>query len=248
MQRRGITKVRNEAHIIEDTLDRWAEFCPDGIHVYDDHSEDETANICRAHPGVVEVVTSDLFDPDRERAEWFNRHAMFASARRFLQDGDWLAYFDADEHLYRFDADMLDNPNVSVIACKWFDVYITPDDEHQDYTKRQWVGPEVRIIPFFYRVDRNLRGFSQPDQRIMHHRPATFNPEGGVMKHYGKGFSVDLWERKCQYYSEVFGPKYAAKWLARKGQAVHRDYKSDEGRPLLLWADVLESVTFRKVA
>ena len=52
MQVRGI-KARNEAHTIGDILDRWASLCTDGVH--DDHSQDETADICRAHPGVVEV-------------------------------------------------------------------------------------------------------------------------------------------------------------------------------------------------
>ncbi len=230
--------MRNEAHIIHDTLDRWARVCPDGIHIYDDNSTDDTAEICRAHPGVVEVVTSDLFDPDRERAEWFNRHAVFGSAMRFLEEGDWLAYFDADEHLYDFDSGMLQLPEVNVIECRWYDVYITPEDEDKDYTQRRWVGPEVRNIPFFYRVDQFLRGFTYNDQRIMHHRPQNQNHKSGIIKHFGKGFSVELWERKCEYYGNVFGPKYAEKWLARRGQAVHRDYKSDEGRPLLNWDDI----------
>jgi len=239
MQVRGIIKARNEAHIIGDTLDRWASMCADGVHVYDDHSQDETADICRAHPGVVEVLSSDLFDPNRERAEWYNRQAVFSSAMRFLEPGDWLAYFDADEHLYNFDLGMLQRPEVNVIACRWYDVYITPEDEDLPYTERQWVGPEVRTIPFFYRVDEFLTGFSFPDQRIMHHRPARHNHQSGAIKHFGKGFSRDLWERKVEYYGQVFGPKYAAKWRSRKGKAVHRDYKSDEGRPLIPWDDIV---------
>jgi hypothetical protein len=90
MRIRGICKIRNEAHIIQDTLDVWTAFCPDGIHIYDDDSQDGTAAICRAHPGVVEVISSNLMDPNRERAEWFNHRHLLNSAQRFMDDKDWL--------------------------------------------------------------------------------------------------------------------------------------------------------------
>ena len=48
----GLTKVRNEAHIMKDTLDKWAEFCTGGIYVYDDVSTDLTVDICKKHPAV----------------------------------------------------------------------------------------------------------------------------------------------------------------------------------------------------
>ena len=50
----GITKVRNEAHIIQQTLDNWSQYC-DQIFVYDDASDDGTPDICNEHPAVVEV-------------------------------------------------------------------------------------------------------------------------------------------------------------------------------------------------
>ena len=62
---KGICKARNESHIIQDTLTNWATICDGGIHVYDDCSTDSTPDICRHHPAVREVVTSNLFDPDR---------------------------------------------------------------------------------------------------------------------------------------------------------------------------------------
>ena len=235
---RGICKARNESHIIGHTLDVWGSLCLDGIHVLDDSSDDDTVEICREHPAVAEVISVDLFDPDRERAEWYNRQMLFNSAMRFLQEGDWLAYFDADEHLFGVDESLLSDPTVGMIFCKWYDVYITPMDVDADYTERQWVGPETRHIPFFYRVNKALRGFGQPDQRIMFHDP-TGQVESGLIRHYGKGFSVEIWDRKVEYYGNVFGPKYADKWRARAGGAVHHDYRSDEGRPLINWADVV---------
>uniref|UniRef100_A0A6M3L1J1 Putative glycosyltransferase n=1 Tax=viral metagenome TaxID=1070528 RepID=A0A6M3L1J1_9ZZZZ len=236
MHVRGITKIRNEEHIIRDTLDNWAEVC-DAIHVYDDNSTDGTAEVARNHPAVIEVISSNLLDPDRLRAEWFNRQAVLSSAKRF--NPDWIAYFDGDEHLYEFDKAMLEDPSVSVIATQWHDMYITPEDESLPdfrYKERRWCGVEYRQIPFFYR-DTPYLSFTMPDQRIMHHERKVFYPVNGVIQHWGKGFSDEIWERKVAYYGHVFG-KYAEKWRARKGKAVHRDYKSDDGNPLLLWEDI----------
>ena len=232
----GITKVRDEAHVIADTLDSWAQVC-DEVFVYDDCSTDDTVEICRAHPVVREVISSNLLDPDRLRAEWFNRQCVLSSAQRF--DPDWIAYFDGDEHLYTFDKAMLDDPSVHVIATHWTDMMITPEDAdlpEERYKERRWCTAEYRQIPFFYRNTPEL-GFSLPDQRIMHHRRVPSYPINGIIQHWGKGFSERIWERKVEYYGEVFG-LYTQKWRDRKGMAVH-DYVSDDGHPLILWEDLL---------
>ena len=240
----GITKVRNEEHIIQDTLDNWAEVC-DQIFVYDDASEDDTLEICHGHPAVVEVIASDFLDPDRLRAEWYNRQQVLNAAQRF--DPDWVAYFDGDEHLHKFDKSILEDPSVTIVATQWHDMYVTPEDEgidDEDYWQRRWCGTEYRQIPFFYRNDPRL-SFTMPDQRIMHHARLSVYPVSGVIQHWGKGHSEMVWERKVEYYGQVFG-KYAEKWRARKGQAVHRDYLSDDGNPLVLFEDILEGHETRK--
>ena len=84
-----------------------------------------------------------------------------------------------------------------------------------------------------------------PDQRIMHHARLSVYPVSGVIQHWGKGHSEMVWERKVEYCGQVFG-KYAEKWRARKGQAVHRDYLSDDGNPLVLFEDILEGHETRK--
>ena len=239
---KGICKARNESHIIQDTLDNWAQVCDGGIHVYDDCSIDSTPDICRQHPAVQEVVTSNLFDHNRERAEWFNRQAVLASAQRFMGPSDWIVYFDADEHLWDFDRSVLDLPGLNMVSFRSFDAYITPEDAHlsdRSYADRRWVGPEWENCIYFYRNRLNPR-FHLPDQRHM-----TVNGAGPFpvhlfdrVLHWGAGISVNAWERKCTYYADVFGPKYAAKWEARKGKGVQADMKSRYGNDLVLWEDV----------
>ena len=240
---RGITKVRNEAHIIEDTLDNWAQWCDAGIHVYCDDCTDRgsTATICKGHDAVVEVIESDLYDTDRERAEWFHRRQVLHSALRFCNDDDWIVYFDGDEHLEQFDAGLLNDPETKAIACESYDTYITPEDEEHSlwhYDKREWVSQEYEFSPYFYRASLPL-DFWKPDQRNMDLPKGVGFALHGKVRHWGKGLSVEHWDQKCDYYAEIFGPKYAAKWASRRGNAVKEDMKSDFGFPLVKWEDVL---------
>lgn len=237
MQVRGICKARNEQHILGETLDNWAQFCT-SIHVYDDCSDDATAEIARNHPAVVEVISSTLLDGDRERGEWFNRQILLSSAQRFLTQDDWIVYFDADEHLYDFDVALLSDPDVDVYACRSHDAYLTPLDADCGWKLRKpWVSPGWEFAPYFYRNRRWLK-FHRPDQRNLQIVSRERLRTEGNLLHWGKGISVEHWERKCRYYTEVFGEKYRAKWEARKGKAVHDDWKCDFGFDLVEWEKV----------
>lgn len=234
---RGLIKVRNESAIIKETLDRWATICTGGIYVYDDVSDDNTVEICKNHPAVKAVLEGASWDPDREKAEWYNRQMALLRAQQDSGPDDWFVYFDADEHLYNFDQfELFNDPSVKAIACRLYDFYITPEDVEKKYTEREWVGPEFRTIIFFFRNDPALK-YSLPDQRIVTLPEDTGRiPIHGDIKHYGKGFSVEHWEQTCDYYIK-FWPKYSDKWRKRKGKAVHADYLSDFGNKLIKWAD-----------
>jgi len=238
----GLTKVRNEAHIIGKTLDNWAQYC-DAIHVYDDASTDDTVQICKKHPVVVEVVTSDYLDPNRLRAEWYNRNLILQSALRFKPD--WVCYFDGDEWLYDFDREPLADPRIVRIDIPLFDVHITPEDVDGDPEDRQWVDPIPRMIGFFFRADASC-SFSRPDQRIMNHRVGGRATTGRI-KHFGKGWSVEQWEKKCSYYAEEFGhPGYIDKWNSRRGKAVKSNFMSDNGDPLIRWEETWTGLNRQK--
>lgn len=239
---KGITKIRNEVHIIKDTLNNWAAYCDAGIHVYCDCCTDGTAELCREHPAVVEVIESNLMDPDRERAEYFNRQQLLNSARRFIGPRDWVAYFDGDEHLYGLEKELFTLRHLRRISTLMFETYITPEDQELSewqYQQRRWCGDEFEYSPIFFRNTQWI-GFFKPDQRNMEVGPPLRPYEDffhGKCRHWGKGLSVKKWDEKCEYYSTVFGPKYAEKWNHRKGKAVHQ--MSDFGRPLVLWDDLL---------
>ncbi len=121
----GLTRVRNEAHLIAETLDHHAAFCDAGIYVYDDCSTDDTADICRRHPAVIDVVQGEHWNPVRVEAEHENRQALLE--RALLDDPEWLLYFDADE---RVEVDLQEVPwsTCDAVRMKLFDFYITEED------------------------------------------------------------------------------------------------------------------------
>jgi len=128
--------------------------------------------------------------------------------------------------------------NVDAIACRLYDIYITPiDAKEPDHNKREWVGPEFRTIVFFFKNSDYLK-YDKPDQRIVNLNPDAYVPISGVVKHFGKGLSVEHWDETCRYYID-FWPKYSAKWEKRLGKAVKKDYKSDFDNQLIKFKDVL---------
>lgn len=232
----GLTKIRNESAIIKETLDHWGKICTGGIYITDDASTDNTVEICRAHPAVKSVGEMVHWDPDREKMEWLLRDYTLSRAQQDAAPDDWFVYFDADERMYFDNWELLFNKTIGAIACKLYDIYITPEDQNEDdHNKRQMVGPEYRTIVFFFRNSPYLR-YNKPDQRIVDLPPNCKTVIAGVIKHFGKGLSVKHWEETCDYYIN-FWPKYADKWEQRKGKAVHE--VSDFGNKLIKFNDVL---------
>jgi hypothetical protein len=230
----GMLRVRDEADLIGDALDHMAGFCTGGIFVYDDASGDGTAALAARHPAVREAIRGDSWDDDRERAEWQHRAALLESARRLAGPDDWLVYLDADERV-EWDWSRLRElpPDTIAVRMKLLDFYITKEDERLPHTERRLAGPEYRPIVIAFRNCPGI-GYRHPDQReIELAGPGRILDEGWV-RHYGKALSVARWERKCDYYAGHF-PKYAAKWAARRGRAVHD--ASDFGAPLIRWED-----------
>jgi glycosyltransferase involved in cell wall biosynthesis len=241
----GITRLRNEALILPDTLDYLASHV-DAIVAYDDASTDETVDILRGHPKVALIVANGAWEEDvaaRRLAEGRHRGLLLELARAELPH-HWAFCFDPDE---RVTGDLrgfvagLHAGDWDAVRVRLFDAYMTPDD-HEPYARgrellgfRRYYGPEQRDILMLWR-----------------NRPEVFFSEGhgrtpgGVERvrtelycqHYGKSLSVEHWEETCDYYIRHFPfDTYGRKWRARKGHAIHT--QSDFKRPLYEWGEAL---------
>lgn len=227
----GLTRIRNESAIIKDTLDHMSEFCST-VFVYDDCSTDDTVSICENHPIVSKVIKGSTWSPNRLVEEYSNRQQLFLEAKKILGSNDWFVYMDADERI-EFDWSEL-NDNIDAVRMKLFDFYITEEDKDLPYTERKWMGPEHRSILFAFRMGAAV-GWHGLDQRECYLRGNSIIKSSGFVKHYGKAISIEEWESTCDYYIKYFPQHYRAKWLSRKGKAIHTI--SDFGKPLIKWED-----------
>ena len=241
----GMTRVRNEALILPDTLDHLAPQV-DAIVAYDDASTDATVEILRKHPKMALIVVNQAWEEDveaRKRAEGRHRGLLLDMARRQLPH-DWMFCFDPDERVTDdvrgFVSGLKDDP-CDAVRVQLFDAYMTPED-HAPYTPdqklldfRRFYGPEERDILMLWRNVPEI-GFAEGDGR---------SPRGMrdikvdlYCQHYGKSLSVAHWEETCDYYIRHFPYEtYGKKWEARKGKAIHT--QSDFGRPLHEWGKSL---------
>jgi hypothetical protein len=96
----GITRVRNEALILGDTLDFVSRHV-DAIIAYDDASTDRTVELLRNHPKVALILANGAWEADvkaRRTAEHRHRQLLLQCAREQLRF-DWMFCFDAHERI-----------------------------------------------------------------------------------------------------------------------------------------------------
>jgi len=241
----AITRVRNEALILSDTLD-FVGGHVDAIIAYDDASTDRTLELLREHPKVALILANGEWEPDvkaRRMAEHRHRQLLLQCAREQLRF-DWMFCFDADERITGDLRAFASGPRAEGcdgVSIKLFDAYMTPDDcapyqPNQELLGfRRYYGPERRDILMLWR-----------------NRPEVFFAEGherepgGIgrlrtdlyCQHYGKSLSIEHWEETCDYYIKHFPfDTYGRKWTERKGKGIHTE--SDFQRPLYEWGSAL---------
>jgi hypothetical protein len=241
----GITRVRNEALILRDTLDYVGKHV-DAIIAYDDASTDRTLEVLGGHPKVALIVTNRSWEADieaRRIAEGRHRGLLLQTAREHLQF-DWMFCFDADERVtgdLRGYMERTHSSDFDGVRVQLFDAFMTPGD-HAPYQAdcellgfRRFFGPERRDILMLWR-NRLEVIFAKHHGR----EPAGVERVGTGLycQHYGKSLSVEHWEETCEYYMRHFPfDTYGRKWRDRKGRAIHT--QSDFVRPLYEWGDTL---------
>jgi glycosyltransferase involved in cell wall biosynthesis len=230
----GITRVRNEEHIIMGCLDNAAYHC-DGIVVLDDASTDRTLELVHSHPIVIEVIENKIWEDDptiRLQLEGLHRSQAYNVAMGFLPS--WIYVFDADEFADFENVD-LDNPNIDAYKMRLWDFYITPGDKDLPWSQRDYIGPEYRDILTLFRPHPKIRFTSRVPKLPINYRVE----QAGKIKHYGKAISIDEWEKTCYYYSYHLAERgISRKWKGRVGKAIHT--KSDFGKPLITWEEAEE--------
>lgn len=226
----GISRIRNEQHVINNTLNHVSKLV-DGIVIYDDCSTDNTVEICKRHPSVLKVIEGRKWDrtPNgRNRAEGTLRQKAYVEAVSL--GADWVYNFDADEYA---EFTNVDYNKFGSYYFRLFDFYITEEDKDKHYLKRKWMGCEFRDIPMLFRVSPYIIF----KQRIPSNKPLPLM-FGGYVKHYGKAISIEQWEETCKYYTDIRWKnrnRLRQRWEDRKGKAIHT--VSDFGNPLIKWED-----------
>ena len=157
----AITRVRNEALILGDTLDFVGRHV-DAIIAYDDASTDRTLELLRSHPKVALILANGAWDTDvqaRQTAEHRHRQLLLQCAREQLRF-EWMFCFDADE---RITDDLRGFVSGSLaegydgVCIQLFDAYMTPDDcasyrpDKELLGFRRYFGPERRDILMLWR-------------------------------------------------------------------------------------------------
>ena len=232
----GITRVRNESLIIADTIEHFLCWC-DFIWLYDDYSDDDTAEIAERVGGDrITVIRGDRWRLNRVVEETRHRGLLMNEAR--AHGADWCLCFDADERLIGDMPDM----RADGYRFRLFDGYLTErcrveyaSDELQ-YLPRMW-GPEYRDILMLFKIDRAKYVGLDRREPMFNGRIEQSNM---FVKHFGKCLSVDHWEQTCDYYAKYFPARYQKKWENRKGKAIHTT--SDFGRELFAWDDLMTNI------
>jgi glycosyltransferase involved in cell wall biosynthesis len=241
----AMTRMRNEALILPDTLDHLGRQV-DAIIAYDDASTDDTVEILRAHPKVAFIVANQSWEQDvsaRKAAEARHRGLLLDMARAELPH-EWMLCFDPDERVtddLRAFVASSGGDDCDAVRVKLFDAYLTPED-HAPYTSdralldfRRFYGPEQRDILMLWRNGPEI-AFAEGGGRTP--QGMTSITTALHCQHYGKSLSVGHWEETCDYYIRHFPYEtYGKKWEERKGKAIHTE--SDFGRPLYEWGEAL---------
>jgi hypothetical protein len=140
----GITRIRNEALILQDALD-YVGGHVDAIVAYDDASTDRTLEILGGHPKVALIVANRSWEADieaRRIAEGRHRGLLLQIAREHFQF-EWMFCFDPDERVtgdMRGFMEQTHSSECDGVRVRLFDAYMTPEDQAPYQANRELLG------------------------------------------------------------------------------------------------------------
>ena len=219
----GISRIRNESLILQDTLTHFLKHC-DHIFIYDDCSTDNSVEIMRSFDDVT-VIEGKEWQQDQWQQETRHRSQVLELAREY----DMCLCFDADE---RLDGELPQGRGGYTFNL--YDGYMT-----KEYNK-PYISGDLSRLPRLWGIEKReiLMYFEPKKAEYNKHGQREPSYSGRVqesnlkVKHYGKCLSVEHWEETCDFYAQYF-PQWREKWLKRKGKAIHTE--SDFNTPLINW-------------
>lgn len=96
----GMMRIKNEQRWIARVLESMVPVC-EKIFVFDDHSEDDTVQICRSFPQV-ELWESPFFEGTQETRD---KNYLLEKVEAAIPAGSWVVCIDGDEELAKGSAD-----------------------------------------------------------------------------------------------------------------------------------------------
>lgn len=212
----GLLRFRNEALILQDTLDHMAKFC-DFIYVFDDASSDKSRDICKKHKAITDILHNDTWDSNQSRVQGRQRGQLLEYAKWRHKEANFI-YMDADERIH-FDFKAWDG--LSAVIMRLFDARMT-DEDQEPYKQgqklkgfRKYFDPTVREIPFIFNNNAFYTGVACERYPKIVGQPVIIS---GIVEHYGKALSKQHWQDTCAYYAKYL-PEYSKKWEERKKES-----------------------------
>jgi len=229
MQIAACLRIRNEELIINDTLDHLVKCGVSSAWIYNDRSTDNTLSIIKKHPLVKGIINFDNFAGNTFNIQGKQRNQIIQYAMQ-KSNADWIIYMDADERFYPEQdlRELLSNYlKYDGLTINLFDAYMT-EDFKEPYSGGELLqlprkfGSEIRRQLFFFR-----NGIPAFVPNGPFREPIGINNIGRIttqacIAHYGKGISEQQWEDTCDHYIDNGTPEMRAKWIKRKGKAIHK--------------------------